>query len=407
MNCQEIQKFSFTYLDGEFASHERGEFEEHLRRCTDCRQMVDREAMMREVVARHLRPAPCGLRAAHTNALRGKVCSSLDRIERQHRNRAISAMAASVAVVAIAVVVVHGVAGDSGGTSSLAAHRSGGPQVLAATAPLAGGASAPFAGVAATRMQPAAAVIAGHSAPVPQPIAHAMPRLPVVAVAALAHPDRPHMPPLPGLGPTEHARGSSDPLVQQVAARVDLGAGFGADHPDRLPDEQLGEVLSGRLPAGALVKRSPFGAVRSADSLRQMVQVHMANVQPEVTGSPLRIQRYLESRVQGVGALPLAQGAGVQLAGARIHVLGGQPVVIYQYLAFGAALTVVSRPRGDLGNADVEPQQPEVRGPSGVLLDRHSGVHLLHAVAHDRVLTLVGELAPAAMVQLLPSPAIL
>ena len=33
MNCQDVQKFAFTYLDGEFDSRERAEFEEHLRLC--------------------------------------------------------------------------------------------------------------------------------------------------------------------------------------------------------------------------------------------------------------------------------------------------------------------------------------------------------------------------------------
>ncbi|MBM4344451.1 MAG: zf-HC2 domain-containing protein [Deltaproteobacteria bacterium] len=353
MNCQEVNKFSQTYLDGEFASHERGEFEEHLRRCAPCRMAVDREALLRDVVARHLRPAPCAVRAAHTAALRGKVCAQFDRLERRQRNRAIGASVASVAVVAIAVAVTYGVPGDRTSSNSarpVALREPPGRQVDPRTA--------------------VAVAVPSAVAPVPKLVPQAMPagqglaaRVPVIAAAAAA----------------------ANPQVMPVTARVALG-------PDR-----------GQIAAPA----DPFGALRSPHALRQLVQVHLANLQPEVTGSPARIQRYLQARAADVGALPLAQGTGVQLIGARIHVIGGQPAIIYQYAAFGSALTVVSRPRAAASEGDIEPSEPQTPAAVGLLLDRFNGMHLLHAVSAERVLTLVGELSPQAMVQLLPAAPIL
>lgn len=362
MNCQEVNKFSQTYLDGEFASHERGEFEEHLRRCPPCKMAVDRENQLRDVVARHLRPAPCAVRSAHTAALRGKLCAQFDRLERQQRNRAIGTTVASVAVVAVAVIALYGVPADR--------------SQPAAAQPIAQ--QPPRARQAEPRVAQPQAVAA---APVPQavPQGAALPqawpaRVPVLAVAAPA----------------------GQPQVMPVSARVDLGLDRGRDDAP---------VAAAR--ADFAGDRSALGALRSPQALRQLVQVHLANLQPEVTGSPLRIQRYLQARVDGLGALPLAQGAGVQLLGARIHLLGSQPAVIYQYVAFGSALTVVSRPRTAGDDDQTEALEPDARTPSGLLLDRHHGLHLLHAVGADRVLTLVGELAPQAMVQLLPSTPIL
>ncbi|MBI5608483.1 MAG: hypothetical protein HY902_06340 [Deltaproteobacteria bacterium] len=180
--------------------------------------------------------------------------------------------------------------------------------------------------------------------------------------------------------------------IQRVSARLDSD-----------PAGDAGEVLRGRLGAGAMVERSPFGAVRSEDSLRQMLQVHQADPPPEVTGTPAKILRYLQMRLPGVGPLPLAEGAGVDLRGARIAVLGGQVVVIYSYSAYGNPLTVISRAlaRGD--DPDVEALGPDGHATSGVMLDRRAGLHLLHVVEQNRMLTLVGELGAPAMMHLLPA----
>lgn len=388
MNCQDIQKFSFTYLDGEFAEGERAEFEEHLRRCPPCKIGIDREAMMRDVISRHMRPTPCGLRAVRSAPLRAKVCAGLDRVERQHRNRAVGVVVVSVAAVALAVAVGHGVPGDRG---QPAAQMAQGEPVAPRLAAVAVRAAAPAAVAAA----------------VPQAIPQAIGQVGVARAAnaqLIGAAVQPAALQPASLQPAAlAAAGGPAGNVQKVAARVDLP-------PDVLANLQRqppSEVLQGRLPAEALRGSSPFGAVRSEDSLRQLVQLHTANLQPEVVGAPARIQRYLQSHGSGVAVLPLAQGAGVQLLGARIYALGGQPVVIYSYLAFGSALTVVSRARAETADADVEPAQPNAQGLSGVVVDHRNGLHLLHAVAQDRVLTLVGELPPQAMLKLLPAAPLL
>ncbi len=43
MNCDDIQKGIYVYLDGEFAEPERAAFEDHARACPRCRGRVDRE----------------------------------------------------------------------------------------------------------------------------------------------------------------------------------------------------------------------------------------------------------------------------------------------------------------------------------------------------------------------------
>ncbi len=43
MNCDDIQKGIYVYLDDEFAEPERRDFEGHVRACVRCRQRVERE----------------------------------------------------------------------------------------------------------------------------------------------------------------------------------------------------------------------------------------------------------------------------------------------------------------------------------------------------------------------------
>jgi hypothetical protein len=115
----------------------------------------------------------------------------------------------------------------------------------------------------------------------------------------------------------------------------------------------------------------------------------------------------LQLRVPGAAALPLAEGAGVRLRGARIGVMAGQTVVIYNYTAYGSPLTVVSRSRAQALEADVEQLGPDQRGPSGLVLDHRAGLQMLHVIAHEQMLTLVGDLPAPAMLQLLPAGSLL
>lgn len=422
MNCQDVQKFAFTYLDAEFDARERGEFEEHLRLCCDCRTIVSRDAMMKDLVARHLHATPC-----QVEQLRARVCQGIDRSQRRQIQTSIGV---SVAVLAVMVVTVgqvlpgdhpgrgegrefdntariHGdrvnSAGFGGGLASggSASHGQAGAAKQVAPVDVPGSAQGAKVAVAAVRpSQPSAAArlpggpVGGRQVGGGQVVPQALPS-PRVALGAMA-------PAAPG-GRSESADDSGlgrGGAMQRVSARLDLDQRGMARRDD-------GEVLAGTLPPGALTERSPFGAVRSEDSLRQMVQVHLANLPPEVAGTPARVQRYLQVRVPGAGALPLAEGAGITLRGARISVIGGQMAVLYSYVAYGSPLTVIGRARAQGQELDVEQTGPDQRGPSGLVLDHRAGLQLLHVVSHQQVLTLVGDLPAPAMLQLLPAGSLL
>lgn len=357
MNCQDIQKFAFTYLDCEFDSRERGEFEAHLEVCCGCRKTVERDAMFKGMVASHLQQ-PCDAR------LKERVHGVLQRAHRRKVSRS----------VAFPVVVVVGVA--------------------------------------------VAGVVAWQLAVVDSPVAQthvdiaAQPDLQPVVPQTLA--------PVQKLQPPARIAGVG--LARKPVARVVLGqkndgpvAAQGAQvqlaSATMEAPAHLGEVLGGGLAADALVQRSPFGAVRSPESLRAMSRVHAAQqgsgagLPPEITGNAAKIQRYLAQRVPGLGPLPLSEGAGVQLTGARIAMIGSQPVVVYAYVAYGVPLTVFSRAKAtrDLDDPEIEAQAPDARGPAGILLDRQAGLQLLHVVSYDRVLTLVSELGAPALLHLVPA----
>jgi len=61
MNCEDVEKGIYVYLDGEFAEPERADFEGHVRACAVCRRKVDRErgfiSGVRQAVPRVVAPA--------------------------------------------------------------------------------------------------------------------------------------------------------------------------------------------------------------------------------------------------------------------------------------------------------------------------------------------------------------
>lgn len=345
MNCNDIQKFAFTYLDCEFDARERGEFETHLRLCHPCRAAVERDALFRGMIRNHLE------KPAVDPACRARVRDALTRAQRRQTSRAIVmplALAASAAVVVVAWRV--------------APHEQEIPSELRTPTIAAARPAAPAVAVAGLTMQ-------RRSAQRPPEVAAALPPR--------------ELPARPMRQPSEN---SGIQLASTNAA-------------------PQGEVLRGSLSPNAMSQRSPFGAVRSDENLRAMARVHAANLPPEVAGSATRVQRYLAARVPSIGPLPVSEGAGVTLQGARIAMIGAQTVVIYSYSAYGVPLTVVSRAK--FGHVDddseFEDTTPGSGGPTGVLLDRRAGLYLLHVVSHDRVLTLVSELGAPALMQLAPS----
>ena len=369
MNCQDVQKFAYTYLDAEFDGRERGEFETHLRLCQVCRETVERDALFRDMVRTKLCAveAPCP-------TLKTRLQARMDCVEQR---RSMTTIAVPMALAASVTVAIVGwqwrVTADSAGSPLR------GPQVqLASASPVAN--PVVRLPIAQAQAQPVRVAVA----PKPQ-LAHVGAVFNKAPMVAMPAPQKPL-----------HANG-----LQLVSANANDRPGNGSDP---------GEVLRGAIQPSSLVDRSPFGAVRSDASLRTMARVHAAQLPPEVGGPATKVQRYLAQRMPGVNGapamvppLPLSEGAGVELLGARLAVLGPQLVVIYSYRAYGTPLTVFSRAKvADVDDPEVEATAPDSHD-SGVLLDQRAGLHLLHVVSRDRVLTLVSELGAPALMQLAPS----
>jgi hypothetical protein len=367
MNCQDVQKFAYTYLDAEFDGRERGEFETHLRLCQACRETVERDAMFRDMVRTKLCAveAPCP-------TLKTRLQARMDCVEQRRSMTTIVVPMALAASVTVAIV---------GWQWRVTAEK---PRVnqLASASQLPNAMQKPQ--IAQAQPQPARVALASKAQMVN--VGTVLNKMPMVAMPT------PQNHPQPG-----RANG-----LQLVSANAN-----GSDHLANGSDP--GEVLRGAIQPSSLVDRSPFGAVRSEASLRTMARVHAAQLPPEVGGPATKVQRYLAMRMPGLNGapamvppLPLSEGAGVELIGARLAVLGPQLVVIYSYRAYGTPLTVFSRAKvADVDDPEVEATAPDSHD-SGVLLDQRAGLHLLHVVSRDRVLTLVSELSASALLPLVP-----
>jgi len=169
-------------------------------------------------------------------------------------------------------------------------------------------------------------------------------------------------------------------------------------------------VLDGGIDEQFLLQRSPFGAVRSAANLRAMVRSHVHPLPAEIDGSASVVQAYLAKRVPEVGAPPIGEGVGVRLTGARLTQIGGQPVVRYDYRAYGKPLTafrfISQRPRDPFLDPEViesSPGQPDERD-EGVVLDRLAGYALLHSMRNRELVSIVTDLDGPKLLHLLRTP---
>ncbi len=352
MNCQDVQKFAYTYLDAEFDGRERGEFETHLRMCCPCREAVERDALFRDMVRAKLGAvdAPCP-------TLKTRLQARMDCVQQR---RSVTTVAVPMAIAASVTVAIVGWQWRPMPTRSM-------PQVAVA---------------------------------LPRTL-EVIPQRPASFTTAVG-------PALINKNALVAMQGAQLPLNQNRPLQRANSANSGLQLVSANAYD-TGEVLRGAIAPSSLVDRSPFGAVRSDASLRTMARVHAAQLPPEVGGPATKVQRYLAARMPGVdGApamvppLPLSEGAGVELLGARLAVLGPQLVVIYSYRAYGTPLTVFSRAKvADVDDPEVEATAPD-NHDSGVLLDQRAGLHLLHVVSRDRVLTLVSELSASALLPLVP-----
>lgn len=98
MICQDLERFLYPYLDGEFQAEERLEVEAHLSRCPACAQRVHTEAQMREALRRAARHAVQSSRAPE--ALRASIQLGVRREYR--RTLQLRWMRASAAVLVVA-----------------------------------------------------------------------------------------------------------------------------------------------------------------------------------------------------------------------------------------------------------------------------------------------------------------
>ena len=372
MNCQDIQKFAYTYLDGEFGDREQAEFETHLGMCPPCRGVVGRDATFRDAVRRHLEPAP------GDPELQARVHKRLSEAHRRARmSRTLAVPLALAASMALAVI-------------SWQAMRQG-PAVDPGLA-----LSETPAAVAELKAEETSAVAANAD---PEVAAKASDKLTRAAAAATAAALRvaqaePAQLPMAAVIPTPIAAPTrSDDTVRQVAA---LGP--------------AAQVMGGGLNADSLAQSGPFGAIRSPANLRAMVRSHVRPLPPEVRGPTPTVQRFLRERLPFVGPPPIADGVGVQLHGARLGQFAGRPVVHYSYEAFGKPLTVLrfvqvpgAEPFEDPDVVQTSPGDPRAV-TEGTLLDRLAGYSVLHSLRGGELTCLISELGGNELHHLIRAP---
>ncbi|MDX9999958.1 MAG: zf-HC2 domain-containing protein [Polyangia bacterium] len=76
MNCQDMEKFIHVYLDREFASEDRADFERHLAECAACRRLATFEQRFKQQLRTSL--GPPYLRLDEREALRLRIRSTLE-----------------------------------------------------------------------------------------------------------------------------------------------------------------------------------------------------------------------------------------------------------------------------------------------------------------------------------------
>ncbi len=370
MNCEDVMKFSFAYLDGEFDARDRTEFETHLAMCGHCREAVSHDANFRDSVRKHLVVPTCD------PEMRARVQQRLAAARRKARlSRTLTVPMALAASVAVAFVSWQGLVA-AGGDGAVDAQP---PAVSLAAVPAAvrpvGAIADPGAGVEH----------AVRAAITPQPAAVVAARASKGAAAAVG-----------GAAAAESAAASGGLrlVAAQEALAADRSGGAGIGSVAQAADESTAPAVW------------PLPDVRGAAGLRSLVKTHASPLPDEVQGGIAKVQAYLAARMAGVGAAPIGEGTGVHLRGARFSQIAGHPVVVYRYAAFGKALTAIRflQPKGQAPFD--EPRAMTAPGhPGGQIyrtLDDHlAGYTVVHVLEHGVRFALVSELEVEAMKALL------
>ncbi len=101
MTCQELERFLYPYLDGEFEPEERLEVDAHLSQCPDCARRVHEEAKLQQALRHAARQAVHATRAP--DALRARIQGGLrQEQQRQTRQRFWMQLSAAAAVLMMA-----------------------------------------------------------------------------------------------------------------------------------------------------------------------------------------------------------------------------------------------------------------------------------------------------------------
>ncbi|MEY3013023.1 MAG: hypothetical protein RIT45_1758 [Pseudomonadota bacterium] len=355
MNCSDVQKYAYTYLDGEFDERDRREFECHLAACAPCRHSVEENAGFRSALRRNLRCDAAGADVRARLDARLAACEG--------RSFGDSARIPLAMAAALALCVVGWRMFDGSGAVDLDAPTMVGPAVAGS-----------MIGVLPRPMASRTAAVTTRPAVLPASRPEPAGRMATQAV------------PQPGM-----------PEVMQVAA---------ADRIDAAP-----EVLGGAVDASFLTERSPFGAVRTGSNLRALVRSHASPLPLEVRGSAEDVRRWLRERVPGVQGPPISEGAGVTLHGARLSQLAGRPVVLYAYTAFDKPMTVVQHLRAagrtPFDDPEIEQRQPGEPEVAGSLVDHLAGFQVMHTLRDGELLSVVSELDSGALRSVVQPPTFL
>ena len=385
MICDDVRKYDYTYLDGEFDRRERAEFEAHITVCAPCRGHVEAAASFRDGLRRHLR---CDEAPTH---LRARICAGLDASDVGDglpRWVIPVAMAAGLSLVVVgwqwSVTNADGLAGTpvarAGGlgTAMIRGAIVGSPGSAAALSAAALSASAAPIRTVKTPTLVAGTMKIGVRGSDPKRTAQHRPAMRV----------------------TRSLRDNMEYCESERRA----GAGV------RLVDHiETTEVLGGGVGNEFLAQDGNYGAIRTRANLRALVGSHMQPVPPEVAGSA-RVQDWLRRAAPGHSSVPIAEGAGVRLLGARLGHLGSRRVVTFRYVAFDKPVTVVRYlPVLGRGLFDDRPepaadQQPE---PSGAVRDMVAGYSVVHTVKGGEIMSVVSELEHQALMGIIQPPSFL
>jgi len=102
----------------------------------------------------------------------------------------------------------------------------------------------------------------------------------------------------------------------------------------------LGVVLFLVLPPTPASSESELG--RAA---RHAVTTHHSRLPVDVSGNEDTVERFIEKNVSFAASTPFARSQELQLVGARLTHVDGQPAVVYQYRLGARRISVLQRPR--------------------------------------------------------------